>query len=60
METYISREVPIPEGDEAKILTQEEIGKLGLPVWELLSTIFRKGVHWIACLEEVYILSNQI
>ena len=25
MDTYISREVPVPEGDEAKILTQEEL-----------------------------------
>ena len=25
--TYISREVPVPEGDEAKSLTQEELGQ---------------------------------
>ena len=25
--TYTSREVPVLEGDEAKILTQEELGK---------------------------------
>ena len=25
--TYISREVPVPEGDEAKILTSEELGQ---------------------------------
>ena len=25
--TCISREVPVPEGDEAKILTQEELGQ---------------------------------
>ena len=27
MDTYISREVPVPEGDEAKSLTQEEMVK---------------------------------
>ena len=27
LDTYISREVPVPEGDEAKILTQEELGQ---------------------------------
>ena len=27
LDTYIGREAPIPEGDEAKSLTQEEIGK---------------------------------
>ena len=27
LDTYISREVPILEGDEAKILTQEELGQ---------------------------------
>ena len=27
LDTYISREVPVPEGDEAKSLTQEEIGQ---------------------------------
>ena len=27
LETYMSRDVPVPEGDEAKILTQEEIGQ---------------------------------
>ena len=27
LDTYMSREVPIPEGDEAKILTQEELGQ---------------------------------
>ena len=27
LDTYISGEIPVPEGDEAKILTQEEIGK---------------------------------
>ena len=26
LDTYISREVPVLEGDEAKILTQEELG----------------------------------
>ena len=26
LDTYIIREVPVPEGDEAKILTQEELG----------------------------------
>ena len=26
-DTYISGKVPIPEGDEAKILTQEELGQ---------------------------------
>ena len=26
-DTYMSREVPIPEGDDAQILTQEEIGQ---------------------------------
>ena len=27
LDTYIRKEVPIPEGDEAKSLTQEEIGQ---------------------------------
>ena len=27
LDTYISREVPVPEGDEAKILIQEELGQ---------------------------------
>ena len=27
LDTYTSREVPIPEGDEAKSLTQEELGQ---------------------------------
>ena len=27
LDTYISREDPVPEGDEAKILTQEELGQ---------------------------------
>ena len=27
LDTYISREVPVPEGDEAKGLTQEELGQ---------------------------------
>ena len=27
LDTYISREVPIPEGDEARSLTQEELGQ---------------------------------
>ena len=27
LDTYISREVPVPEGDEAKILTPEELGQ---------------------------------
>ena len=27
LDTYISREVPVPEGDKAKILTQEELGQ---------------------------------
>ena len=27
LDTYISREVPVPEGDEARILTQEELGQ---------------------------------
>ena len=27
LETYISREVLVPEGDEAKILTEEELGQ---------------------------------
>ena len=26
LDTYISRDVPVPEGDEDKILTQEELG----------------------------------
>ena len=26
-DTYMSREVPVPEGDEAKCLTQEELGQ---------------------------------
>ena len=36
-------------------ISAEEIGKLGLPVPTTSSTVFRKGVHCIACLEEVYI-----
>ena len=36
----------------------EEIGKLGLPVRELLSTIFRNGVHWTAPFEEIYLSSQ--
>ena len=28
LDTYISGEVPVPEGDEAKILTQEELGQI--------------------------------
>ena len=27
LDTYISREVPVPEGDEAKSLTEEELGQ---------------------------------
>ena len=27
LDTYISREVPVPEGDEAKSITQEELGQ---------------------------------
>ena len=27
LDTYISGEVPVPEGDEAKRLTQEELGQ---------------------------------
>ena len=27
LDTYISREVPVPEGDEAKSLTPEELGQ---------------------------------
>ena len=27
LDTYMSREVLVPEGDEAKILTQEELGQ---------------------------------
>ena len=27
LDTYTSREVPVPEGDEAKSLTQEELGQ---------------------------------
>ena len=27
LDTYISGEVPVPEGDEAKSLTQEELGQ---------------------------------
>ena len=27
LDTYISREVPVLEGDEAKILTQKELGQ---------------------------------
>ena len=27
LNTYISREVPVPEGDEAKSLKQEELGQ---------------------------------
>ena len=27
LDTYMSREVPVPKGDEAKIITQEEIGQ---------------------------------
>ena len=27
LDTYMTREVPVPEGDEAKSLTQEELGQ---------------------------------
>ena len=27
LDTYISRSVPVPEGDESKSLTQEELGQ---------------------------------
>ena len=27
LDTYMSREVPVPEGDEAKSLTPEELGQ---------------------------------
>ena len=27
LDTYMSREVPIPEGDEVRSLTQEELGQ---------------------------------
>ena len=27
LDTYISREVPVPKGDEARSLTQEELGQ---------------------------------
>ena len=27
LDTYMSREVPIPDGDEARSLTQEELGQ---------------------------------
>ena len=27
LDTYISGEVPVPEGDDTKILTQEELGQ---------------------------------
>ena len=27
LDTYTSREVPVPKGDEAKSLTQEELGQ---------------------------------
>ena len=27
LDTYMSREVPVPKGDEARILTQEELGQ---------------------------------
>ena len=27
LDTYMNREVPVPEGDEAKSLTQEELGQ---------------------------------
>ena len=27
LDTYISRDIPIPEGDEARSLTQEELGQ---------------------------------
>ena len=27
LDTYMSREVPVPEGDEARSLTQEELGQ---------------------------------
>ena len=33
----------------------EEIEKLGLPVSDHPSTIFRKGVHWTAPFEEIYL-----
>ena len=36
-------------------MSAEEIGKLGLPVPGLPSTVFRKGVHWIDPFEEIYL-----
>ena len=27
LDTYMSREVPVPEGDEARSITQEELGQ---------------------------------
>ena len=27
LDTYMSREVPVPEGDEARSLTKEELGQ---------------------------------
>ena len=36
-------------------ISAKEIGKLGLLFWEIPTTIFRKGVHWIAHLEEAHI-----
>ena len=33
LDTYMSREVPVPDRDEAQILTQEEIGQGQLDHW---------------------------
>ena len=36
-------------------ISAKEIGKLGLPVLGASSIVFRKGVHWKARLEYVYL-----
>ena len=34
---------------------QKKLVNQGFLFWELPSTVFRKGVHWTAQLEEIYI-----
>ena len=45
-------------GDIIETVTEistEEIRKLGLPVPGVPFTVFRKGVHWTAPFEEIYL-----
>ena len=44
LDTYISREVPNPEGDEAKSLTQEELGQ-----GQEDNCLFNRGSPYTTC-----------